>query len=48
LPPWISHPERGFLGSDIVDALAQIAIPIDTVESQIQMRVKNPHLYPLL
>jgi hypothetical protein len=48
LPPTIGHALRGFLSADIIDAMPQISVPIDTVEGQIQMRIKNPHLYPFL
>jgi hypothetical protein len=39
----IGHPERSFLSSQGVNLASQVAIPVHSIQGQIQMGVKQQH-----
>jgi hypothetical protein len=39
----LGHPERLLLGANIVDGRPQVAVPIDGIEGEIEVRVEHQH-----
>jgi hypothetical protein len=42
-PPWVSHLEIGFQTTDFRDVHTQIAVPIHSVECNVEVGIENQH-----
>ena len=40
---WVGHSEGSFLGAQVIDRAAEVTIPVNTIEGEVEVAIEQQH-----